>query len=315
MTDKHISLGVDIGGTNIRAALVAPDGTLGNRIKFRTDAKRGPFAIIDDLIQRLRDLIDTADGDVMAIGVGCPGPLNSTTGIVHEAPNLEGWVNIPLGERLSEGLGRRVKIHNDANAATWGEFIGGAGREAHSIVMYTLGTGVGGGLVIDGRLWTGPDDTAGELGHICIIPDGRKCGCGARGCLEAYASATAVARLAREALEKGRETSLSKYAIDEITAHRVDHEADAGDEVAIEILKQTGHYLGLAAAAMVNALNPDMVIYGGGMTQAKSWLFPEIEKQIRERCFDAPAARVKLIAAELGDDAGIIGAANLALLG
>jgi glucokinase len=313
MTSPKMTIGVDIGGTNIRAALVGEDGVLGARIKFRTESEHGPDELIARLAEHLRGLIAQAPGEVQGVGVGCPGPLSSTTGIVYEAPNLTGWVNIPLGDRLSEALGLPIRVHNDANAATWGEFWLGAGRDAGTIVMYTLGTGVGGGLVIGGRLWTGPDDTAGELGHICIIPDGEQCGCGAQGCLEAYASATAVARRAREALEGGRESSLSRYPTEELTAHKVDHEADAGDALSIEILEQTAEYLGLAAAAMVNALNPDLVIYGGGMTAAKPWLFPVIERVIAERCFDAPANRVRVVAAELGDDAGIIGTAGLAM--
>jgi glucokinase len=315
VTGAGLALGVDIGGTNIRAALVSAEGALGERVKFRTEAQRGPDAVIEDLALRLRDLIAGAPHPVAAVGVGCPGPLSSATGVVHEAPNLPGWTEIPLGPRLSEALGLPVQVHNDANAATWGEFWLGAGREAHTIVMYTLGTGVGGGLVIDGRLWTGPDDTAGELGHICIIPEGRPCGCGARGCLEAHASATNVAARAREALEAGRESSLRKYLIQELTAHKVDHEADAGDPLSIEILEETGVFLGLAAAAMVNALNPDLLIYGGGMCRADRWLFPQIERVVRERCFDAPAVRVRIVPAALCDDAGIIGAAGLALRG
>ncbi|MBN1477122.1 ROK family protein [Candidatus Sumerlaeota bacterium] len=313
MTSSKMTIGVDIGGTNIRAALVGEDGELGAHIKFRTESEHGPDELIPRLAEHLRGLIAQSPGEVKGVGVGCPGPLSSTTGIVYEAPNLFGWVNIPLGDRLSEALGLPVRIHNDANAATWGEFWLGAGRDVGTIVMYTLGTGVGGGLVIGGRLWTGPDDTAGELGHICIFPDGERCSCGARGCLEAYASAPAVARRAREALASGRESSLSRYPAEELTAHKVDHEADAGDALSIEIMQQTAEYLGLAAAAMVNALNPDLVIYGGGMTAAKAWLFPVIERVIAERCFDAPAARVRVVAAELGDDAGIIGAAGLAM--
>jgi glucokinase len=315
MTVPPVALGVDIGGTNIRAALVHADGALGERIRFRTEADRGPEDVIADLIVNLRDLIARAPGEVSGVGVGCPGPLSSASGVVHEAPNLPGWVDIPLGPRLTDALDLPVTIHNDANAATWGEFWLGAGRGAQTIVMYTLGTGVGGGLVIAGRLWTGPDDTAGELGHVCIIPDGHPCGCGAKGCLEAYASASAVARRAREALAAGRESSLRKCSAEELTAHSVDHEADAGDALSIEILEQTGVYLGLGAAAMVNALNPDLLIYGGGMCKADRWLFPAIERVIAQRCFQAPASRVRVVAAELGDDAGIIGTAGLAMRG
>ncbi len=308
-----LGIGVDIGGTNIRAALVGAEGTVGEGFRFRTEAARGPDVVLAELVEHLRALIAESPDAITAIGVGCPGPLSSEAGIVIEAPNLPGWEQFPLRDRLAEAMGLPVALHNDANAATWGEFWRGAGREARTIVMYTLGTGVGGGLVIGGKLWVGPDDTAGELGHVCIIPDGRPCGCGARGCLEAHASATAVAQRAREALEQGRTSALTEFNPEEITAHRVDHAADAGDALAIEILQETGTCLGLGAAAMVNALNPDLVIYGGGMGRAERWLFPAIERVIAERCFSAPAARVRVVAAALGDAAGIIGAANLAL--
>jgi glucokinase len=313
MTGDRIAIGVDIGGTNVRAAIVERDGALGERVKFATEAEQGPEAVISRLADHLRTLIEKAPAKVAAVGVGCPGPLSSETGVVYEAPNLPGWRDIPLGERLSEKIGLPVALNNDANAAAWGEFKSGAGRGGRTVVLYTLGTGVGGGLVIDGRLWTGPDDTAGELGHVAIIPDGPRCGCGARGCLEVFASATAVARRAREALQGGRPSALSRLKIDEITAHDVDHAADAGDALSIEILEKTGWYLGLAAAGIVNALDPDVIIYGGGMVNAKRWLFPPIEREIRERCFDLAAKRVRVVAAALGDDAGIIGAADLAM--
>lgn len=313
MSPERLAIGVDIGGTNIRAAVVHSDGAVGQRVKFATRPERGADAVVEELADHLKQLLAKAPAEIVAVGVGCPGPLDSERGLIYEAPNLPGWNNYPLRDRIAERIGLPVLIQNDANAAAWGEFRHGAGRGTRTIILYTLGTGVGGGLVIDGRLWTGPDDTAGELGHVCIFPDGVECGCGARGCLEAYASATAVARRAREALAIDRASALAKIPPEQLTAHDVDHAADAGDPLAIELLEQTGRYLGLAAAALVNALNPDLIIYGGGMVEARRWLFPAIEREIQARCFEAPKRRVKVVPAALGDDAGIVGAADLAL--
>lgn len=313
MTAGPATIGVDIGGTNIRAAIVSPEGELGARLRFPTAAQRGPKAVVDDLAGRLREMIAAHGGRIGAVGAGCPGPLSTPQGIVFETPNLPGWDRFPLRDELAARLGLPVVIHNDANAAAWGEFTHGAARGADTVIMYTLGTGVGGDLVIDRKLRIGPDTTAGELGHTVLVPHGRPCGCGSRGCLEAYASATAVASRAREAIAHGRESSLQSLPPQEITSHHVDHAADAGDRLAQEILQEAGFFLGLAAASLVNALNPDLIVYGGGMVNARLWLFPVIEKTIHEYAFKAPAARVRIAAASLGDDAGIVGAAALAL--
>jgi glucokinase len=306
-----VTVGVDIGGTNIRAAIVDAEGQVGERIKFRTQGERGPQAAVEDLGERLLALME--GHEVIGIGVGCPGPLDSTRGVTLHTPNLPGWSGFALAPALSNVVHRPVELHNDANAAAYGEFLHGAGRDANTIIMYTLGTGVGGGLVIDGHLIVGPDTTAGELGHMVVVANGRRCGCGVRGCLEAYASASSVARIARERLLGGDNPSaLRDLGIESITAHDVDHAADAGDEFSIDLLRETGRHLGLAAAGLVNALNPEMIIYGGGMTAAHVWLFPVIQETIREHTFKAPAERVRIVRAELGDDAGIVGVAGLA---
>lgn len=307
-----LMLGIDLGGTDIKFGIVDESGRLLHKAKYPTHAHLGFEGVIRRVADFAREVI--GNHDVAGIGMGVPGPMSSALGVVYEAPNLPGWENVPVRDRLQELTGLPVVLHNDANAAAYGEFWAGAGRGCTNMVLFSLGTGVGGGLIINGDLYTGPDDTAGELGHIPIDYNGRPCNCGSRGCVEAYASATAIRKIVREALANGVETSLRIPEGEEETfgARLVYEAALAGDAFAKQVLHEVGKALGIAAAAIINILNPERIIYAGAMIGAGEFIFAPLREYARARAFRRPAERAEILIAELGPDAGIIGAAGLA---
>jgi len=283
---ERFVVGVDLGGTNLRAAVVDGEGKIYGRAKLSTEAHLGKTAVIERMAKTVEGAIKDAGierNKIVAVGVGAPGPLNSKTGVIIEAPNLPGWKEVPLKDELEGHLGIETFVENDANSAAWGEKWCGAGKDVDTLICFTLGTGVGGGLVIGGQLWRGIDDTAAEIGHMTILPDGPKCGCGNYGCLEALASATATARRAREAIEAGEKSLLADMCggdLSKITAAMVYEAILKGDTLAEQIMRQTGVYLGIAIASLVNVLNPEMVVIGGGMSAAGDYLFKPIREEV-----------------------------------
>jgi glucokinase len=325
-TKKALLIGVDFGGTNIVAAVVDPEGALIAKAKIPAEISRGVDHTIGNLKRSIREAADRARislKDVMAIGLGSPGPLNSRAGIVINPPNLTGWRNIPLRTLIEEEFHLPVVLDNDANAAAFGEFWAGAGlsarkagKGAQTLVCFTLGTGVGGGIIIDGALLRGPDDTGGELGHCTIDYDGYPCKCGNRGCLETYVSATGIVRRTREAIEQGEKTILFEMVngdLDRLTSKLVHEALLKGDSLAARIIHETGVLLGVGIANVVNTLNPDIVVISGGVIEAGEHLFAPAREEVRKRAFDCPARRAQIVPALLGDDAGCIGAAGIAL--
>jgi glucokinase len=226
--------------------------------------------------------------------------------------NLPGWDDYPLAERLASALGIDCYLENDANAAGWGEFWMGAGRGSSEMVIYTLGTGVGGCVIVRGALHRGSDQNAGELGHALLFPDGRACGCGSRGCLEQYCSASAVARSAREALVRGEETGLPGLAPEEITAEAVHRAAEEGSAFCRGLIETAGRHLGLGIVSVVNILDPQVVVIYGGMAAAGDMLLGPCRRALREHALPPANERVRIVPSELGGDAGVIGAAGLA---
>jgi glucokinase len=307
-----LMLGIDLGGTDTKVGLVDENGNLIKKTKFPTRAHLGFSGVMDNVIQEVQRFIEGAS--VAGIGMGVPGPMSSREGIVYEAPNLPGWENAPVRDVLQQRLGLPAVLHNDANSAAYGEYWAGAGRGCQNMVLFSLGTGVGGGLILGGKLYTGPDDTAGELGHMTIDFEGPLCNCGSRGCLEAYASATAIRRIVREALAAGVSTSICIPAGEEETfGARVVYEAAvSGDAFARQVLYDVGKALGIAAASIINILNPERIIYSGAMIGAGDFIFAPLVDYARARAFKRPASRVQFLVAALGSDAGIIGAAGLA---
>ena len=255
--------------------------------------------------------------DVAAVGIGVPGPMDWRTGVVFEPPNLPGWHNVPVANHMHERLQNLpVYVDNDANVAAYGEFWSGAGRGVDSMVLLTLGTGLGGGIVVMGKLLRGIDGTAAEIGHLCVERDGRQCNCGARGCLEAYASVTGMLRTVTEGIEAGRETLLTDLCdnnFDKLTGEMVSDAIAEGDEFAAWVMHETAVWLGTGIGSLVNLLNPEKVVLAGGMIAAGDVLFDPVRETVKAQSFEVPYRRAQIVPAGHGGDAGVIGAAGCAL--
>ena len=316
---SELIIGVDLGGTNAKTAVVTRDRRVLAKDSRPTEAEGGPEAVMRVMVESIDAALKQAGAtrsDVLAAGFGAPGPMNWQTGVVFSPPNLPGWKDVPLAAQMQKRLGFPCFIDNDANVACYGEFWLGAGQGADSIVLLTLGTGVGGGIVVFGQLLRGIDGTAGEIGHLKVMRDGRMCGCGSRGCLEAYGSVTGMVRTAVEGINEGRKTSLLKMAggdVSKITGKMISEALAAGDEFAGWVMKETATWLGLGISSLVNLLNPEKVILSGGMIAAGEALFEPIRATVKANSFEVPARRAQILAAGLGADSGVIGAAGVAL--
>ena len=307
-------IGIDLGGTNIRGGIVDELGNITNRRQEPTFAKEGANSIINRLIDFIKSLIEQDRTiNLEGIGVGCPGIIDIEKGIIHLSPNLPGFKDIPLKKILQDTFSVSSYLENDANVIAFGEKCYGEGKDVSSLICITLGTGVGGGIILDNKLWHGFNGMASEIGHITIIPDGIKCGCGNNGCLEAYASATAVINRTIDLIKKGHDSKISKIIKSgtTLTAKMIYEAALDNDLLSSQILDQTGKYLGIGIADLINILNPEMIVIGGGMASAWDMFFPSMSIEIKKRAFDIPAQSVKIVRAKLGDDAGILGAAAL----
>ena len=259
---------------------------------------------------------DVEPSTVCAIGVAAPGPIDARSGVVTAPPNLPGWENVPLAKLIHEEFGLTAYLENDANAAALGEHRFGSGRGCRHMVYVTASTGIGGGFIFDGRLYTGATGGAAEVGHMTLVPDGPLCGCGNRGCLEALASGSAIAREARRHIERGVPTLIAELAGGDpgrITAKLVAEAADQGDREANAILDLAMGYLGVGVANLVNLLNPELMVIGGGLAKMGDRLFDPVRRAIDLRAFPSAAQAVELRPAQLGDDVGLLGAAAVAI--
>lgn len=312
-------IGLDLGGTKISAGAISEDGTRTHGLrKIDTQSELGAEGVVDRIVGVIEGVIaDTMKEtgvtrkDFIGVGVGAPGPLIRDQGIVVVAPNL-GWHDFPLSERVFNRLKLPVTLDNDANCATVGEWWLGAARGGHNVVGITIGTGIGGGLIFDGKLYHGASDVAGEIGHTTIDVNGRLCKCGNYGCLEAYASGPAIATRAREALVREDTASLLPSMVDgqldRITAETVYTAAKKGDGLANEIVRDTARYLGAGIATLLNVVNPDVVVVAGGVTAAGEALFGPLRTEVRRRAFSAAVKAAKIVPGELPGTAGVVGA-------
>lgn len=311
-------IGIDIGGTNLVVGAVAEDGSrvLGDD-SHPTNPSRGADAVMADLIQMGKATIERLraaepGAEILGLGVGAPGPLDTHRGIVLLTPNL-GWVNFPLRARLHDGLGLAAALENDANCAVHAESWVGAAQHGRYVIGLTIGTGIGGGIVIDGKLYHGAADCAGEFGHMTIDLDGRRCPCGNYGCLEAYASGPAIARRATEQIEAGVPSTLLDMAngdLTQVTAQTVFEAAKLGDELAKEVVHETAHYLGTGVANLLNIFNPDLVVIVGGVTHAGDGLFEPLRRVVARRAFKPAVQACSIVPGSLGGLAGVYGAAR-----
>jgi len=307
---------VDLGGTNLRAANIDGAGRIHERVRNATPHSAGAKAIVNSIAAAIRECEAAAvkrGAQIHSVSVVVPGTVHIETGLVVNAPNLDSLQGYKLGPALEGALGRSVLLENDANAAGLGEMWQGAARGYQTILCLTLGTGVGGGIILAGKLWRGPDGTAGELGHIIVEPfGGVPCKCGNTGCLEVYASATAIVRLAREGLAKHPNSRLHSIGASDLTSEKVFGAAVAGDELALEVFRTAGVYLGVAMASYINIFNPEMIVIGGGVSAAWEIFASTAQAEVLLRAFPVAAERCRIVRAECGDDAGLIGAAWLA---
>lgn len=309
MNDTVIA--VDLGGTNLRMAVVDREGSVLYRSKRNTRGDAGGEAFIEEISEAAREcLARVTETRVGAMGIAVPATVDFAAGIPKNSPNLPVLNGLNIPRILSERLGLKIILDNDATAAAVGEHWLGATQGTGNSICVTLGTGVGGGLILYGKPYRGIDGTAGEIGHIGVEKDGHPCGCGSRGCVEQYASATAIVRLAREMRSKHPKSCLASKK--NLSAADLYEAGSKSDELALEVFSIMGSYLGMALADLVNVLNPETIVIGGGVAGAWDLFIGATLDQIRRRSFPVPAERVKLMRAKLGDDAGILGVARLA---
>lgn len=337
---NKFSIGVDLGGTNLRIAAVDEQGALVEKVTLGTKVSRGREHVIADMcdaIQRMSDKFKDS-APLLGIGVGVPGIIDMQTGLVRDSPNLPDWVDYPARATIEQRLKTVVILENDANVAALGEKWLGAAKDFSDMAMLTLGTGVGGGLVLGGAIWRGANGMAGEFGHSTVEPEGHLCGCGNRGCLEQCASATAIVRMAREAIASNGGSALARTANSdpEFSAKSIYNLAIQGDEDARRIFRYVGRCLGIVLSAMVNSLNLPIYVIGGGVSSAWEAFAPSIFEELRRRSFvyaatapydssatnegasahikPGPGPKTIITRALLGSDAGLYGAARLPMI-
>ena len=314
---SEMFVGIDLGGTNIKIGLFDSELKLLSKTSVATKVDMGPEVVIDKMAQTVEKLlveVGLSLLDVVAVGIGTPGPARYTEGVIIKSTNMPTFKNVPICRMLNEKLGAPIVFDNDANVACWGEYAVGAGKGVKDMVFFTLGTGIGGGIISNGELVHGCDENAAELGHMIIYPDGRKCNCGQGGCVEAYASADSTARRAAEALEAGAESSLKKV-LDEkgqITSKDIYEHLANGDKLAKEITDGTAKALAITCINMLHTTEPKRIVFAGGMIAAGDILLNRIKDFFNEYIWILKKEMVEICFATLGEDAGIIGAAALA---
>jgi glucokinase len=311
-------IGIDVGGTDIKGGLVRPEGQIVDQASIATEADGGVDHVIGrmvQLIEQFRGLARSRSLEVETVGLGIPGTLSRSRGMVVAPPNLVGWRNVPVVERVKSVTGLRVMLDNDADCAALGEFVCGAGREVRDMVLLTLGTGIGGGIILAGKPWHGATEGAGELGHTIVQVGGRPCQCGQLGCLEAYASGGSTAARATERIAAGERSSL-KAILDRgetIEARQVVEASAAGDTLAGKVWEETCRYLAAGCISIHHAINPQRIVLAGGMSAAGDQLLGPVFEAIASMRSKMLGAAPDIRLAELGNDAGLIGAALSAL--
>ena len=309
-------IGIDVGGTNVKIALVDEKGKIIYSNSVPTYAKMGFEYTVNNIKQSIRDLMKetrTDEKSIEGIGFDCPGQIDYKNGIVKLAPNIPGWVDVPIAKMIEDEFHIKTRIDNDVRCAALGELKFGAGKGCENFVCITVGTGIGSGLVINGKLVRGASNAAGEIGHIKLkAKDGAICGCGDTGCLEAYASGPCIVAMAQDYIKGGKSAKFAEMASDgEITPYIVAKAAEAGDPVAKRIFEIMGEYIGLGLTSVINLLNPEKVIVGGGVAECGDLLLEPIRKTVKKRAMVVAGSAVEIVPAQLGNSAGVIGASML----
>jgi glucokinase len=314
--NKPDVLAVDIGGTKMLAAVFRDDGKMGDSIVRPTLVEQGVKAAVERLEGQIEDLMaknGLKASRLAGIGIACAGGIDTGRGMVATpSPNLPDWVEVPLRDIIQEKFKVETHVINDASAAALGEHRHGAGRGVNDLVLFTVGTGIGGGIIADGQVYLGAVGAAGEFGHMTVDAHGPKCGCGNTGCLEMLASGRAVEREAIKRIKEGQSSllrSISGNKIESISAKQVEEAARKGDELALKIIESAAYYLGIGMVNIVNIFNPEMIIIGGGMAEMEEMLIGPGRRMVEERAFRVSARAVRIVTAELGNEAGVYGAA------
>ncbi len=314
---KKIVIGVDVGGTNLRAALINESGKIMSRKSRPSEAKKGIDFVTENLINLINET--KKEKKIYGIGIGIPGIIDSSNGVLTQAPNISKVKNYPFRDILLKKLGIDLPIilENDANCAAVGEWWIGAGKDVNSLIMLTLGTGLGGGIILRGKLWSGVNGMGGEIGHMTIDPDGPKCNCGNFGCVESFASAEAIRRMVKEGLRNSKLKTMLRNEIKRTSIHDIPEivgtAAKKGDKFALSVWESFGKALGIAMANLTNLLNVEMIIIGGGLSNSWNLFIDAVINEARKRGLRAPMDNIDIKKCELGDDAGLLGAAYLAL--
>lgn len=315
MNQKYV-IGIDLGGTFIKGGAVSKDGEIVARAKKESGANEGHLQPIVNMLEVVEELSQKVGKDPEAIGFGIPGAIFSEKGIVTKSPHFPHWIDFDLQTRLKEKTTIPFVIENDANAAALGEGWVGAAKDYKHFCCMTLGTGIGGGIVLNGSIWMGMTGMAGEVGHVVVEPEGWPCPCGGRGCLERYSSATGIVKMARDKFNEGDNSKRMREVADndpaKITSKLLCKLADEGDVLAKEIFKEMGRYLGIGFADLINILNLEMIIVGGGVLPAWKFFIDEAVSEMKMRTYKIPGERVQIVKAKCGNDAGLLGAAYMA---
>jgi glucokinase len=312
-------IGIDLGGSNVRTAVVNAQGRMLARDQDITPARERSEAIVRAVLESVTRVLEKAHmaaSDLGAVGLACAGLSSPETGILYTSPNLPGLKDVPLADLVEKELGKKVLLMNDANAAAIGELHLGAARGARNFIYITISTGIGGGVIIDGKIYTGSIGFASEPGHMVIDDEGPVCYCGSKGCWETLASGTALERYARQCIEEGRKTSILDYAdgdAERVTAEDVHKAAQAGDALANEVIARTAYYVGVGLANLINIFNPELIVIGGGLSNIGDMLLKPAYDEAKRRAFPQIYQAVRFARAELGDDSGLLGAAIFVL--
>ncbi len=310
------NIGIDLGGTNIKVGVVDENYNIIGKSNIKTNLPRPGEEIAESIVEGVKQACEAAGialSDVNSVGIGTPGVANRVTGVVLHSNNL-GFNNFPLGKILSDKLGTHVYVENDANAAAFGEVVNGAGKGYKNVVVITLGTGVGGGIIIDGKIYSGSNFAGAEIGHTVIEVDGAQCSCGRKGCFEAYSSATALINFTKEAMQEDKSTKMWEIAgsLDNVDGKTAFDGFRAGDKKATDVVNTYIGYLGCGLTNMINIFQPEILLIGGGICKEGKNLTDPLLRYIADECYCIdPNSSTKLDICKLGNDAGIIGAASL----
>ena len=315
--EQKLTVGIDLGGTNLECGIVTQQGTVLHRITQRTFPERGPEPVLDDIAKLIETVVGEAGAssdEVVGIGIGAPGPLSHRDGIIYKAANLPGWEHVRVPRGIIRRVGLPATLENDGNAAAYGEFWAGAGKGINNMVALTLGTGVGAGALIDGELVHGHFENALELGHTVVDPGGRLCSCGQRGCLEQYCSASSLGRHALEALQRGTQSSLASCAGagQTLGSHEVADAARGGDELACGIWDEACHFLAIGCINVQHSFNPERIVLGGGMSRAGDFLLDRVHHHLDALKWRLHDDLPDVVIGHLDNNAGVIGAAGCA---